>query len=197
MSLFYFLPRISGSSSFVFSLLASGLLLGSLLDNGETDTSTTGKGNKSLLTLSNGEDILNASGEGVTSKILNGDDGVVTRVLLDVLDDTDTTQVATRGDHGEVTNSELNVVSDLASLEADLEGIVNLDIGVRVADGAAIVSANEGNTSGTNLGGFDLAELVAGLLRLDAVKSKSALDVVQKAELLVGLVDGDNICNNE
>lgn len=181
----------------MFSLLASGLLLGSLLDNGETDTSTTGKGNKSLLTLSNGEDILNASGEGVTSKILNGDDGVVTRVLLDVLDDTDTTQVATRGDHGEVTNSELNVVSDLASLEADLEGIVNLDIGVRVADGAAIVSANEGNTSGTNLGGFDLAELVAGLLRLDAVKSKSALDVVQKAELLVGLVDGDNICNNE
>lgn len=40
---------------------------------------------------------------------------------------------------------------------------------------------------------LDLAELVLGLLGLDAVDGEAALGVVDEAEVLAGLVDGDDI----
>ena len=40
---------------------------------------------------------------------------------------------------------------------------------------------------------LDLAELVLSLLASDAVDSETALDVVDEAEVLASLLDGDNI----
>jgi hypothetical protein len=39
--------------------------------------------------------------------------------------------------------------------------------------------------------------LYLGLLVADAVDGEAALDVVQQAELLVGLLDGDDICRGK
>lgn len=43
------------------------------------------------------------------------------------------------------------------------------------------------------LNALDLSELVLGLLSLDTVDSETALGIVDKAEVLAGLLDGDDI----
>jgi hypothetical protein len=62
------------------------------------------------------------------------DDGEATIVTLTVGDDTDTTHVATAGNHGNGTSVELDEVLDLASLKVDLDSVVDLDQRVGVAD---------------------------------------------------------------
>jgi hypothetical protein len=57
-------------------------------------------------------------------------------VALTVGDDTDTTHVATTSDHGDGASVELDEVSDLASGKLNLDGVVDLDGRVRVADAA-------------------------------------------------------------
>lgn len=51
----------------------------------------------------------------------------------------------------------------------------------------------EWDTATAQLNALDLAELVLGLLGLDAVDREAALGVVDEAEVLAGLLDGDNI----
>ena len=56
---------------------------------------------------------------------------------------------------------------------------------------------NTSPESGTDLlgdaGAHDAAELVAGLLGGDAVDGKSAFNIVDEAEVLVGFLDGDHV----
>lgn len=66
------------------------------------------------------------------------DDVETSVVALTVGDDTDTTHVATTGDHGDGASVELDEVLNLASGEVDLDGVVDLDEGVRVADAVEI-----------------------------------------------------------
>jgi hypothetical protein len=63
-------------------------------------------------------------------------------VALTVSDDTDTTHVTTTSDHDDNTSVELDEVGDLASGEVDLDSVVDLDGGVRVADSTQIFSSN-------------------------------------------------------
>lgn len=51
----------------------------------------------------------------------------------------------------------------------------------------------EWDTATAQLNALDLAELVLGLLGLDAVDREAALGVVDKAEVLASLLDGDDI----
>lgn len=62
------------------------------------------------------------------------DDVETSVVALTVGDDTDTTHVATAGDHGNGAGVELDEVLNLAGGKVDLDGVVDLDEGVRVAD---------------------------------------------------------------
>lgn len=48
-------------------------------------------------------------------------------------------------------------------------------------------------TLGAELGLLDLEKLVAALLGGDAVNDEAALDIVENAEVLAGLLDGDNV----
>ena len=115
-------------------------------------------------------------------------------VLLTVYDDTSTTHVASTGDDDDVAGIELHVVGDLAGLELVLDGVVHLDEGVGVADGAAVVGDDEWDTLGANTGLPDLEELVGSLLGADAVDGEAALDVVEETEVLARLLNGDNVC---
>lgn len=62
------------------------------------------------------------------------DDVETTVVALTMSDDTDTTHVTTTSDHSNGTSVELDGVGDLASGEIDLDGVVDLNQRVRVAN---------------------------------------------------------------
>lgn len=106
-----------------------------LLGDGELDALALGEGDPGLLA-ANDEDVGLAGGEAVVNGVLEVDDGEATIVALAVGDDTDTTHVAAAGDHGNGTGVELDEVGDLAGLNVDLDGVVDLDEGVGVADAA-------------------------------------------------------------
>ena len=114
-------------------------------------------------------------------------------VLLSVHNNTSPAHVTTASDHDDVSGVELDEICDFALLDVELHGIVGLDEGIRVTDGSAVVSDNVGDTASANSNPADLKELVGGFLRGDAVDGETTLDVVEKAEVLSRLFDGDNI----
>jgi len=116
-----------------------------------------------------------------------------TNMSLTVDNNTSTTHVTTAGDHANVSNIELDEIGDLALLEIETDGIVGLDEGIGVADGAAVVGDDVWDALGTDSDALDFAELVGSLLRSDAVDGETALDVVKNAEVLARLLDGDYI----
>jgi hypothetical protein len=91
---------------------------------------------------SNLHDVGLTSGELVVNGVLEVDDVEASVVALTVGDDTNTTHVATTSDHDDDTGVELDEVGDLASGEVDLDGVVDLDGGVRVADPTRNFSIN-------------------------------------------------------
>lgn len=112
-----------------------------LLGDGELDTLALGQGDPGLL-LANDEDVALAGGEGVVNGVLEVDDGEATIVTLAVGDDTDTTHVATAGNHGNGTSVEPDEVLDFTGLKVNLDGVVDLDQRVGVADTVFLRLAN-------------------------------------------------------
>jgi hypothetical protein len=85
------------------------------------------------------------SGELVVNSVLQVDNVEASVVALTVSDDTNTTHVATTSDHDDHASVELDEVGDLASGEVDLDGVVDLDGGVGVADSTHKFSINFGH----------------------------------------------------
>lgn len=133
-----------------------------LLSNAELDTLALGQGDPGLLSTDD-EDVGLTGGEGVVNGVLEVDDVETTIVTLTVGDNTDTAHVTTTGNHGQVADLELDKVVDLASGKAgnfvsilleipadarlilhllDLDGVVDLDQRVRVADAIACKVSN-------------------------------------------------------
>jgi len=122
---------------------SSGASAVTLLGDGELDTLALGQGNPRLLRADD-EDVGLTGSEGVVNGILDVDDVETTIVTLTVSDDTNTTHVAPTSDHGNGTGIEPDKVNDLASLDVNLDGVVDLDSGVGVADARDTMSANLG-----------------------------------------------------
>lgn len=116
-----------------------------------------------------------------------------TQVPLLVNDHTRSTHVTTASNHDDVSGLELDVINDLVLNEVELDSVVDLDSRVGVSDGSAIVSDDVGNALGTKLMLSDLEELESSLLGGDSVNGESALDVVEKTEVLARSLNGDDI----
>ena len=116
-----------------------------------------------------------------------------TDVLLTVDDNASTTHVTTTSDHNNVAGIELDEVGNLAGLEVELNGVVHLDVGVGVADGAAVVGEYIGNTTCADSDLADFEQLVRCLLCSNAVDREAALDIVEETEVLARLLDRDDI----
>jgi hypothetical protein len=114
----------------------------SLLGNGELDTLALGKGDPRLLRPDD-EDVALTGSEGVIYGILDVDNVETSVVTLTVGDDTNTAHVTTTSGHSDDTSVELDEVGDLASGQVNLDGVVDPDGWVWVAD-----------TAGTNLSAF-------------------------------------------
>ena len=104
-----------------------------LLGNRELHALALGQRDPWLL-LANNEDVVLACGKDIVVDVLAVDDVEASVVTLTVGDDTDTTHVATTDDHGNGASVEADKVGDLASAEVNLDRVVDLDGGVRVAD---------------------------------------------------------------
>ena len=83
------------------------------------------------------------------------------------------------------------VTFEVGELEDD--GVVDLDVGVGVAQRPAVVRRDVGDAAGADLQLLDAEQLVAGLLGADAVANEAALGVVDQAEALVGAVERDDV----
>lgn len=88
------------------------------------------------------------------------DDIEGSRVTLTVDDGSDSPQVTASSDHTQVARIELDEVHDLVGRDVQLDSVVHLDQGIRVADRAAIVGGQEWDSLGPGLHTANLAELV-------------------------------------
>lgn len=156
------------------------------------DTLALRQRNPGLL-LSDDEDIAQPGGEGVVNGVLHVHNVETTVVTLAVSDDTDTSHVATTSDHGDDTGIEADELADLAGGEVDLDGVVDTDGGIGIADGAGIVRDEVRDALLAELDTLDLAELVLGLGIGDTMNGEATLGVVDETEVLAGLLDRDDV----
>ena len=166
---------------------------GTLLNDRQLHTLATRKRDKRVVGLAEHEHVRQTSGEGVAHRVLDVDNLEGTSVLLTVHDDTDTASVTTASGHAKVADLKVDVVLDLASGKVQLDGVVHIDLRIRVADGAAVVSHKVGDTTVGHGQLGHTAQLELGLLRSDAVDNKAALLVVKDAEVLASLLQSDDI----
>lgn len=171
--------------------LAAALV--ALLSDRKLHTLALGERDVSLGALTDDEDVARAGSEGAVKDVTDVDDVEATEVALGVDNDTRAAHVTAAGDHDNVSGLELEVVDDLVLDEVELDGVVDLDRGVGVTDGAAVVGDDVGDTLGTELSAADLAELEGSLLGGDAVDGEAALDVVKETEVLARTLNGDDI----
>lgn len=161
--------------------------------NGQLDTLTLWQGDVWLTLFTDNENVVQSGDESVVQGVLDVNQVETTIVSFLVNDGTDTTQVTTTGDVDQLTNVELDVVSDLTGSQVDLDGVIDLDVWVWVSDSSTIVSDNVWNTLLTQLDLLDLTQLVGSFFVSDTVDSESTLDVVDQSEVFVGSFQGDNI----
>ena len=176
--------------SLALSSVLSGLLL---LDDGELDSVALGQGDHRLVTLTNHEHVGKTSGELVTSSISHVHDIEGSEVAITADDGTHTASVVSLGDAAHVTSLELDVTDNLVGLQVHLHGVVDLHHGVGVADSASVVSDNEGDLLVGQLALLDLAQLELSLSLVDAVEDETSLHIIEKAETVVGTLDGNHI----
>jgi hypothetical protein len=120
-----------------------------LLRNGKLDTLALGQTDPGLLLANYAvnlsavvpnqsgviiQDVALPGGELVVNGVLDVDDVEASVVAFTMGDDTDTTHVATTGDHADDTSVEFDEVGDLASSKVNLDSVVDLDSGIGVTD---------------------------------------------------------------
>jgi len=167
------------------------------LNIGEVDTFTLGERDKRLLIITDHEDVGETGGESVTTGVLNVCDLVRTGVVLNVLENTDTTNVVTTSGKNSGTVIELNNTVDFTSCEVQLNSVVLLNVRVGEADSTAVVCNDVWHLILTDVLTDDLAKLEASFSILNTVGLEATLKIVQDAEVLTSLVDGDDVLEAE
>jgi len=125
--------------------------------------------------------------------ILEMDDIKTTIVPLTVFDDTNTTQIATAGDDGDVADFELDRVDDLSGLERQLDCVVLLQCWVWVPNCPSVMCHKEWDALSANVDLCDLCQLELSFFLGDSVNAETTLGVEHQTEVLVGLLDRNNI----
>jgi hypothetical protein len=151
--------QIDASESSLGGSLSGSIPLPLLLNDAELDTLALGEAHPWLGALADGEHIAKTGGKLVALSILNVDGLEGTLMLLPVLDHTNTPSVTPTSDHDNIADIKLDEVNNLVGLKVKLDGVVGLDEGVRVADGAAIIGVQVGNTLLSELDSPNLAKL--------------------------------------
>jgi hypothetical protein len=109
-------------------------------------------------------------------------------------EDADTSGVLTGSDVYLASDLELDETDRSVGLEVNLDRVEDLCVWVWVSQGFTVVGDNEWDCARGKGGLDDLSELVLCFLGRHLHWDVSALCVVEKSEVLVGLWDGDNVC---
>lgn len=133
------------------------------------------------------------SGKRPVVGILDVNDVISTKMPFAALDRANTTNVASTSNHGSRTDVPLDEVGDLLVLKVEFDGIVDTNARIRVTNGSAIVRNDVRNATETQGDALHFEKLVIGLFRSDAMGCEATLHVVDKSEVLVGLVDAHDI----
>merc|ERR1712166_63407 len=150
-----------------------------------------------IMYFTNHENVGKTGSERVTTGILDVSDLVRTGMMFNVLKDTNATHVVTTSGENSCAVIELDNTVNITSFKVELDGVVLLNVGVGETDGTAVVGNNIWDlVLAENLSG-DFAELEGSLLGVDGVGLEAALNVVENAEVLASLVDGNNILETE
>ena len=118
-------------------------------------------------------------------------------MALDADEGTVTSTVLTLGDDDLVADLHLEDVLDLAVAHVNEHGVVALDEGVVVADGATVVGDDVGHSLAGEVLLDNLAQLVVGLDSVDLVEDEATLDVVHQAEAVHAVVRGGGVVRAE
>lgn len=132
-------------------------------------------------------------GECPIKGILHMDDIKSTDMLFTVGDDASTTHIAPAGDHDDIPGVKVYKIGYLALFKIEFDSVINFYCWIRVANGAAIMSYDEGNTLGAQGYPTDLEEFVGSLLLSDTMDGKAAFHVIQKTEVLSGFLNGNRV----
>lgn len=143
--------------------------------------------------MSNDEDVIDTSGEGVSSGVLNVNDIDGSWVLFLLGDDSDTSQVVSSGDHDQVSDFELDVSDDLVGFEVEFDRVVSLDVWVWVTDGTSVVCVDVWNSLCSNPLSLNAQQFELGFLGGDWENGETSTGIVQNAEVFVGLSNCDDI----
>lgn len=205
-------PRITGVNSsemisfFVvfggfFLILGFGDLTESLVtlfNERLSETLLGGEGNDGLGgSLSDDDTVLLSGAEGVVVGILNVGNVVRTVVDLNVLEDTDSADIVSSSNENAGTVLELEASIDITGDEVELDGVVDVDLGVRVSDGSTVMGDDVWDRVFADALLVDLAEFELGLLLGDLDGGEASLDIVEDSEVLSGLGDGDDVHESE
>mmetsp|Transcript_41126 Transcript_41126/g.108648 ORF Transcript_41126/g.108648 Transcript_41126/m.108648 type:complete len:229 (-) Transcript_41126:569-1255(-) len=131
-----------------------------LLHDGHLDTLPLGQRNQRLGALANDKYVAQTSSEDMTSRVLDVNDVKAALVALTRDDDTDAASVLAAADHGKVASLKLDEIVHLARLQVELDGVVDGNQRVGVADRAAVVSHDVRNLLRAHLQRLDTAQLV-------------------------------------
>jgi hypothetical protein len=175
-------------SSFTFSL-------GLFFHNVKIKTFTGWKGNFRLL-VTNDENVILSGGKGFSIGVLQVDNIEATQMSFDVEDGSDSTDVVSTGDIGQMSWFVRNPADNLVLFQIILDGISFVDIWMWESDGSGIVSNNVWDFVWTNGFGDNFAELEVGFSTLDTNQGESTLFVIQKSIVLSSLDDAENVHNS-
>lgn len=118
-------------------------------------------------------------------------------MVLNGLKSTNTANIVTASDEDESTVVELADALDFIVVKLELDGVVQADVWVWVADGAAVMGHDVWDLVLANHLAGNFAQLVVGLLLVDTVRHEAALNIVQNTELLASLFNSHNVLESE
>lgn len=169
------------------------VLVVSDLEDSLVDSLSLGKSDLGLVSVSNDNDERVSGGELVASGVLDCDQVVVSVELVDVLDDSDSSDVVSLHAVGEVSDLHLVRGLDLVGSDVELDGVLDLDVLVEELEGSSVVGDEVADLVGSDEFLLDSAEFEVSLFLLDFDHGESSLDVVEDSEGLVDLGDLEDV----
>ena len=99
---------------------------------------------------------------------------------------------STSSHHAQVTSVKVDGIINLASLQINLNCVIHLDEGIRLADGANIMGHQIRDSFCPHKDLSHFAQLILGLLRCNMMNSKATLGVIDETKVLSSLVNADD-----
>lgn len=106
---------------------------------------------------------------------------------LSVGDHTNSFQISTSGNHIQVPCE----ISNLYIFQINLNGVIHLAEGIRVAVGVSITGCQMRDSPCVFKDPSHFAQLVLGLIRYNTMESKAIFGVIEETEILFGLVNAE------